>query len=46
MRKRQEAELKAAEVKTQRFSLGVTRVERIRNEYMLDILQRKSERPD
>ena len=31
--KRQEAELKVAEVKMLRFSLGVTRIDRIRNEY-------------
>ena len=40
-----------AEVKMLRFSLGVMEVDGIRNEYirgqhMLDVLERKSERPD
>ena len=49
LRKRQEAEL---EVKMLSFSLGVTKMDRLRNEYirgtaqMLDVLERKSERPD
>ena len=34
LRKRQEAELEVAEVKMLRFSLGVTRMDRIRNEYI------------
>ena len=32
LRKRQEAELEVAEIKMLRFSLGVTRMDRIRNE--------------
>ena len=47
LRKRQEA----VEIKMLRFSLGVMRMDKIRNEYiqdqrMLDVLERKSERPD
>ncbi|KAK3548079.1 hypothetical protein QTP70_004507 [Hemibagrus guttatus] len=34
LRKRQEAELEVAELKMLRFSLGVTRLDRIRNEYI------------
>ncbi|KAK3525918.1 hypothetical protein QTP70_010973 [Hemibagrus guttatus] len=34
LRKRQESELEVAELKMLRFSLGVTRLDRIRNEYM------------
>ncbi|KAF7651093.1 hypothetical protein LDENG_00116160 [Lucifuga dentata] len=34
LRKRQEAELEVAETKMLRFSLGVTRMDRIRNEYI------------
>ena len=34
LRKRQEAELEAAEMKMLRFSLGVTRMDRIRNEFI------------
>ncbi|KAK3574085.1 hypothetical protein QTP86_002865 [Hemibagrus guttatus] len=34
LRKRQESELEAAELKMLRFSLGVTRLDRIRNEYI------------
>ncbi|KAK3545937.1 hypothetical protein QTP70_016961, partial [Hemibagrus guttatus] len=34
MRKRQESELEVAELKMLRFSLGVTRLDRIRNEYI------------
>nr|XP_033493144.1 uncharacterized protein LOC117263658 [Epinephelus lanceolatus] len=34
LRKRQEADLKVAEMKMLRFSLGVTRMDRIRNEYI------------
>ena len=34
LRKRQEPELEVAEVKMFRFSLGVTGIDRIRNEYM------------
>ncbi|KAK3548418.1 hypothetical protein QTP70_012839 [Hemibagrus guttatus] len=34
LRKRQESELEVAELKTLRFSLGVTRLDRIRNEYI------------
>ncbi|KAK3570304.1 hypothetical protein QTP86_017185 [Hemibagrus guttatus] len=34
LRKRQESELKVAELKILRFSLGVTRLDRIRNEYI------------
>ena len=34
LRKRQEAELEVAEMKMLRFSLGVTRMDRIRNEYI------------
>ncbi|MCJ8747135.1 hypothetical protein PDJAM_G00149940 [Pangasius djambal] len=34
LRKRQEAELEVAELKMVRFSLGVTRLDRIRNEYI------------
>ena len=34
LRKRQEAELEVAEVKMLRFSLGVTRMDSIRNEYI------------
>jgi hypothetical protein len=34
MRKRQEAELEVAEMKMLRFSLGVTRIDRIKNEYI------------
>ncbi|KAK3533009.1 hypothetical protein QTP70_006242 [Hemibagrus guttatus] len=34
LRKRQESELKVAELKMLRFSLGVTRLDRIRNEYI------------
>ncbi|XP_051793650.1 uncharacterized protein LOC127530564 [Acanthochromis polyacanthus] len=34
LRKRQEAELEVAELKMLRFSLGVTRMDRIRNEYI------------
>ena len=34
LRKRQEVELEVAEIKTSRFSLGVTRMDRIRNEYI------------
>ncbi|KAK3518309.1 hypothetical protein QTP86_020982 [Hemibagrus guttatus] len=34
LRKRQESELKVAELKMFRFSLGVTRLDRIRNEYI------------
>ena len=49
-RKRQEAELEVAEIKMLRFSLGVMRMDKIRNEYIRgtahDVLERKSERPD
>ncbi|KAK3537366.1 hypothetical protein QTP70_008818 [Hemibagrus guttatus] len=34
LRKRQESELEVAELKMLRFSLGVTRLDRIRNEYI------------
>ena len=34
LKKRQEAELEVAELKMLRFSLGVTRMDRIRNEYI------------
>ena len=34
LRKGQEAELEVAEIKLLRFSLGVTRLDRIRNEYI------------
>ena len=34
LRKRQEAELAVAQVKMLRFSLGVTRLDQIRNEYI------------
>ncbi|KAF7696815.1 hypothetical protein HF521_005233 [Silurus meridionalis] len=34
LRKRQEVELKVAELKMLRFSLGVTRMDRIRNEFI------------
>ncbi|KAK3512367.1 hypothetical protein QTP70_007366 [Hemibagrus guttatus] len=34
LRKRQESELEVAELKMMRFSLGVTRLDRIRNEYI------------
>ena len=34
LRKRQETELEVAEMKMLRFSLGVTRMDRIRNEYI------------
>ena len=34
LKKRQEAELEVAEMKMLRFSLGVTRMDRIRNEYI------------
>ena len=34
LRKRHEAELEVAEVKTFRFSLGLTMLDRIRNEYI------------
>ena len=34
LRKRQEAEMEVAEMKMLRFSLGVTRMDRIRNEYI------------
>ena len=50
LRTTQEAELEVTEVKMFRFSLGLTRMDRIRNEnikqHMLDVLERKSERPD
>ncbi|MCJ8729789.1 hypothetical protein PDJAM_G00110470 [Pangasius djambal] len=35
LRKRQESELEVAELKMLRFSLGVTRLDRIRNEYII-----------
>lgn len=47
LRKRLEAELEVAEVKMLRFSLGVTRMDRIRNEDIrgaLEVLE--TERPD
>ncbi|KAK3523575.1 hypothetical protein QTP70_002484 [Hemibagrus guttatus] len=34
LRKRQESELEVAELKMLKFSLGVTRLDRIRNEYI------------
>ncbi|MED6266859.1 hypothetical protein CHARACLAT_006300 [Characodon lateralis] len=39
LRKRQETELKEAEMKTLRFSLGLTRMDRIMNEYIRGIAQ-------
>ena len=39
MTKRQEAELEVAELKMLRFSLGVTRMDRIRNEYVRGTVQ-------
>ena len=49
LRKRQEAELEVAEVQILRFSVGVMRMDRQRaseGQHMLDVLERKSERPD
>ncbi|KAK3542928.1 hypothetical protein QTP70_007300 [Hemibagrus guttatus] len=51
LRKRQESELEVAELKMLRFSLGVTRLDRIRNEYLrgtaqLDVWGTKLGRPD
>ena len=47
LRKRQEAELEVAEVKMLRFTLGGTRMDRIRNENIRrTVLERKTERPD
>ncbi|KAK2922282.1 hypothetical protein Q8A73_001767 [Channa argus] len=51
LKKRQEAELEVAELKMLRFSLGVTRMDRIRNEDIrgtahVRCLEIKSERPD
>ena len=43
-RERQEAELEVAEVKMLRFSLGVTRMDRIRNEDIRGTTQRESQR--
>ena len=49
--KRQEAEMEVAELKMLRFSLGVTRMDKIRNEYIRgqhrwESLERKHERQD
>ena len=49
--KRQEAEMEVAELKMLRFSLGVTRMDKIRNEYIrwtaqVGKLERKHERQD
>ena len=49
--KRQEAEMEVAELKMLRFSLGVTRMDKIRNEYIrgtaqVESLERKHERQD
>ena len=51
--KRQEAEMEVAELKMLRFSLGVTRIYKIRNEYSTsegqhrwESLERKHERQD
>ncbi|KAK3561432.1 hypothetical protein QTP86_002841, partial [Hemibagrus guttatus] len=51
LRKRQESELEVAELKMLRFSLGVTRLDRIRNEYIrgtahVGCLGTELERPD
>ncbi|KAK3533517.1 hypothetical protein QTP70_023344 [Hemibagrus guttatus] len=51
LRKRQESELEVAELKMLRFSLGVTRLDRIRNEYIrgtahVDVWGTKLGRPD
>ena len=45
--KRQEAEMEVAELKMLRFTLGVTRIGRIRDEYIRwDVLERKHVRQD
>ena len=45
--KRQEAEMEVAELKMLRFLLGVTRMDKIRNEYIRWVgLERKHERRD
>ncbi|CAG13751.1 unnamed protein product [Tetraodon nigroviridis] len=47
LRERQEAELEVAEMKMLRFSLGVTRMDRIGNEgHYTEVLEIKSERLD
>ncbi|KAK2919151.1 hypothetical protein Q8A73_003522 [Channa argus] len=45
LKKRQEAELEVAELKMLRFSLGVTRMDRIRNEYIRGTAHRQSPGP-
>ena len=44
--KRQEAEMEVAELKMLQFSLGVTRMDKIRNEYRWEGVERKYERQD